>query len=199
MKATIVSGAMVSLLLGLLIATSSAFSARQTARRQRSTILGPTARNGLGYEDVTIGTGRRVFSGDTVELYYTGSFTKGTGPFAQPVVFDKTQEGEPFQFVVGKGELIEGCDLGILGDLSLEIPAMNIGGERKLKIPASLAYGAERVGPIPANQDLEFRIEVLSAEEQEGLSLSYQLKGYGIALGFVVTVISLVWLVLLNI
>lgn len=54
--------------------------------------LGPVARNGLAYEDVTIGPGRRVLPGDTVYCYYQGSFTtKGEGMFAKTTttVFDE--------------------------------------------------------------------------------------------------------------
>ena len=49
-------------------------------------VLGPVARNGLGYEDVVIGTGRRILPGDSVACYYTGSFRKGA--FGKPTVFD---------------------------------------------------------------------------------------------------------------
>jgi hypothetical protein len=49
-------------------------------------ILGPVARNGLGYEDIVIGTGRRILPGDTVACYYTGSFKKG--PMGKPTIFD---------------------------------------------------------------------------------------------------------------
>lgn len=86
---------------------------------RRSTLLGPVARNGLVHEDVSIGEGRRILPGDIVRCYYKGSFKK-SGPFgtSSTSVFDAIQEGEPLAFPIGKGEVIEGWDLGILGNVS---------------------------------------------------------------------------------
>lgn len=76
---------------------------------------------------------------------------------------------------------------------------MNVGGKRRLKIPSGLAYGTEGNGPIPANQDLLFDIEVVNAQADEGsISLEYRLKGYAIALSFPVVVFSLAWFVFHN-
>lgn len=50
--------------------------------------LGPIARNGLAYEDVTLGQGRRILPGDTVYVYYVGSYAKGR--FGGRTVFDQT-------------------------------------------------------------------------------------------------------------
>lgn len=146
--------------------------------------LGPQARNGLVYDEVRIGDGRRVLPGDTVYCYYVGSYKKG--PFS--TVFDQTSDGEPFIFPVGKGQVIKGWDLGICG-FEDQIPSMNVGGKRKLKIPAALAYGAEGVGPIPGNQDLEFDVEILQAGKEGGIEMSTRLVGYGSVFGFVVTVL----------
>jgi hypothetical protein len=60
---------------------------------------------------------------------------------------------------------------------------MNVGGRRKLSIPSGLAYGPNEVGPIPANQDLEFELEVVQAGKESDISLQYRLGGYAIALG----------------
>jgi FKBP-type peptidyl-prolyl cis-trans isomerase len=72
-----------------------------------------------------------------VLCYYVGTYQKGL----DKVTFDQTQPGEPAEFVVGKGQVIPGWDLDIVGDLSLEIPPMKIGGDRKMVVPAALAYG----------------------------------------------------------
>jgi FKBP-type peptidyl-prolyl cis-trans isomerase len=41
---------------------------------------------------------------------------------------------------------------------------MKIGGVRRLVIPASLAYGASRNGPIPPYASLVFEIELLDVQ-----------------------------------
>lgn len=75
-----------ALLLGTLNAvtafTTSPFSATTNSRINRRFIkeecfdsaLGPVARNGIDYDDVKLGDGRRILPGDTVYCYYIGSF-----------------------------------------------------------------------------------------------------------------------------
>ena len=153
------------------MATPTIAFTRTSGIQQSSSVLGPIARNGLGYEEVSVGSGRRILPGDTVYCYYVGSFMEGTqkNPFGMTQeggvkkVFDSVTEGEPFRFSVGKGEVIQGMDLGILGGLDGEIPPMYAGGKRNLLIPSRLAYGEQELGPIPANQDLEFELEILEA------------------------------------
>uniref|UniRef100_A0A6S8IXJ2 peptidylprolyl isomerase n=1 Tax=Amphora coffeiformis TaxID=265554 RepID=A0A6S8IXJ2_9STRA len=161
--------------------------------------LGPVARNGLAYEDVTIGSGRRILPGDTVYCYYQGSFTtKGQGLMAKATttVFDEITEGAPLSIVIGKGDVIPGWDLGILGGLEGEIPPMNVGGKRRLLIPSGLAYGAQGAGPIPPNQDLEFELEVLQAGKESDISLKYRLGGYAVAIGIPVVILFAAYTVL---
>jgi FKBP-type peptidyl-prolyl cis-trans isomerase len=147
-----------------------------------STALGPVARNGLEFEDIEIGTGRNVFPGDTILVYYKGSYKAQGGPFGKSstVVFDKTEAGDPIEILIGRGQVIPGWDIGVLGDASLEIPPMKIGGDRKLKIPSSLAYGEAGAGggAIPPDQDLEFQIAVLNAEQKGGMSQDVKVAGY---------------------
>jgi FK506-binding nuclear protein len=63
------------------------------------------------------------------------------------------KKGAPFQFKVGKGEVIKGWDIGIVG--------MSVGGERRLTIPASLAYGSRSLPSIPPNSTLVFDVKLL--------------------------------------
>lgn len=66
-------------------------------------------------------------------------------------IFDKNTNGKPFRFILGKGQVIRGWDIGITG--------MRVGGERKLTIPSHLAYGKRGMPPdIPPNSELIFNV-----------------------------------------
>lgn len=107
-----------------------------------------SAPSDLVSEDLTVGTGPAVVAGDTVSVHYTGTLTNGQK-------FDSSLDrGQPFEFSVGAGQVIKGWDQGLVG--------MQVGGKRKLTIPASLGYGNRSVGTIPANSTLIFEIELLA-------------------------------------
>jgi len=67
-----------------------------------------TLKNGLVYEDKVVGTGKKAKPGRRVSVRYIGRLDNGK-------VFDSNTKGEPFKFVLGKGEVIKGWDLGIEG------------------------------------------------------------------------------------
>jgi len=175
---------------------------RRVSRHQqllRVQPLGVLSRNGLIYEDIEIGTGRNIFPGDSILCYYIGTYqstpTKGGNEFnpfsnnnkKKKVTFDKTDDGEPAEIVVGVGNSIPGWEIGICGDATLDIPPMKIGGDRKLIIPADLAYGSQGAGEgvIPPNTDLEFQIEIINAERKSsGVSSSTKVKGFAGLVGF---------------
>ena len=65
--------------------------------------------------------------GSTVSVHYTGKLVDGT-------IFDSSyQRNKPISFVLGKGQVIEGWDEGLL--------KMAKGGSGKFVIPSNLAYG----------------------------------------------------------
>lgn len=101
---------------------------------------------GVTIDDRKAGSGRVVKNGDRVGMRYIGKLENGK-------VFDSNKKGAPFSFRVGKGEVIRGWDIGIAG--------MAIGGERRLTIPASLAYGSKKLDGIPANSTLIFDVKLL--------------------------------------
>jgi FK506-binding nuclear protein len=63
------------------------------------------------------------------------------------------KKGKAFSFKLGSGEVIKGWDIGVAG--------MCVGGERRLTIPANLAYGSKSMPQIPANSTLVFDIKLL--------------------------------------
>ena len=108
--------------------------------------------NGLQIQDLTVGTGAEVRLGQGLTMHYSGTLEDGTK-------FDSSYDrGEPFQFVLGAGQVIKGWDLGVQG--------MKVGGKRKLIIPSSLGYGERGIGPIPPNATLIFEVEVLAAQDK---------------------------------
>ena len=98
-------------------------------------------------KDEVVGTGAEAKAGDTVTVQYVGMLTNGT-------VFDASRNhgSTGFTFVLGAGQVIKGWDQGVAG--------MKVGGKRELVIPASLGYGAQSVGSIPANSTLVFEVEL---------------------------------------
>lgn len=98
-------------------------------------------------DDVKIGGGEAVKSGDTVAVHYVGKLQDGTE-------FDNSKKrGEPITFTVGAGQVIAGWEEGLIG--------MKKGGERVLIIPPEKAYGERGIGPIPPNATLEFTLELV--------------------------------------
>ena len=61
--------------------------------------------------------------------------------------------GKPFSFTIGDGSVIKGWDIGVAG--------MQAGGERRIVIPADLAYGKKGVPGIPGNSELIFDLKLL--------------------------------------
>jgi len=122
-----------------------------TSSTSSSSVATATPLSQLGINDTQVGTGAAVKSGDTVTVHYTGKLRK-TG-----VKFDSSLDsGKPASFVIGVGQVIPGWDQGLIG--------MKVGGKRTLEIPAALGYGAQAQGPIPANSDLIFDIELLDTK-----------------------------------
>nr|WP_272948228.1 FKBP-type peptidyl-prolyl cis-trans isomerase [Pseudomonas baetica] len=58
-----------------------------------------------------------------------------------------------------EGHIEKGCDQGLMG--------MQVGGKRKLRVPAHLGYGERSMGKIPPNSNLVFEIELLEVLTRE--------------------------------
>jgi FKBP-type peptidyl-prolyl cis-trans isomerase FkpA len=100
-------------------------------------------------EMIAAGTGPSPKRGDTVTVHYTGRLTDGTK-------FDSSVDrDEPFAFVLGTGQVIQGWDKGVA--------TMRVGDKARLTIPPELGYGqAGYPGAIPPNATLVFEVELLS-------------------------------------
>jgi peptidylprolyl isomerase len=103
----------------------------------------------LEYIEIEAGEGPLAVPGDQVSVHYTGTLEDGT-------VFDSSvNRGVPFDFVLGRGEVIPGWDQGIA--------LMRAGGKATLIIPPNLAYGSAGAGgSIPPNATLTFEVELVS-------------------------------------
>lgn len=63
------------------------------------------------------------------------------------------KKGKAFTFKLGAGEVIQGWDIGVAG--------MAVGGERRITVPANLAYGSKALPGIPSNSTLVFDLKLL--------------------------------------
>lgn len=102
----------------------------------------------LQIEDLCPGEGKAVVRGALITTQYRGWLEDGT-------CFDSSFErGKPFQCVIGTGRVIKGWDQGLMG--------MRVGGKRRLRVPARLAYGERQIGElIRPHSNLIFEIELL--------------------------------------
>ena len=105
----------------------------------------------LGIEDIIVGDGDEAAAGKVVSVHYVGvAFRSGEE-------FDASwNRGQPFEFKLGKGQVIPGWDAGVQG--------MKVGGRRKLTIPSAMAYGARGAGGgvIKPHEPLIFVVDLMS-------------------------------------
>ena len=105
----------------------------------------------LEITDLWVGDGKVAGPGDTVDVHYVGvAYSTGEE-------FDASwNRGEPLQFRLGVGQVIQGWDQGVQG--------MKVGGRRKLVIPPDLGYGSRgAAGAIKPNETLIFVCDLVSA------------------------------------
>jgi FKBP-type peptidyl-prolyl cis-trans isomerase FkpA len=103
---------------------------------------GARTASGLGYTMLRAGTGAKPPADATVLVNYIG-YLAATG-----AVFDQNM-----QTPMPVGEVIPGFSQGL--------QLLGKGGVARLCIPAAMGYGAQASGPIPANSDLVFQVELL--------------------------------------
>jgi FKBP-type peptidyl-prolyl cis-trans isomerase len=105
----------------------------------------------LQKNDLKVGNGAEAKAGSTVTVHYTGAVA-ATGTIFQ----SSLDTGQPVTF--GLDQVIKGWTEGV--------PGMKVGGERRLMIPADMAYGANPPAGsnIPANADLVFDIILIEVK-----------------------------------
>ncbi|QQS19252.1 FKBP-type peptidyl-prolyl cis-trans isomerase [Candidatus Saccharibacteria bacterium] len=102
--------------------------------------------------DLTEGSGVQAKSGDTLVMKYYGTLASDGTMFDENYTKDTS-----FSFKLGGGQVIQGWDQGLVG--------MKVGGERRLVIPSTLAYGEAGQGAIPANSDLVFVVKLIRIQK----------------------------------
>ena len=123
-----------------------------TAQAAGATMTTPS---GLKITDSKVGTGATPKTGQTCVMHYTGWLYENG---AKGKKFDSSVDrGQPFEFAIGKQQVISGWDEGVA--------TMKVGGKRTLIIPPELGYGARGAGnTIPANATLIFDVELLGVK-----------------------------------
>lgn len=92
-------------------------------------------------QTLTAGSGESPTMDDVVLINYKGMLADGK-------VFDQGQQA-PMPLA------------GVIPGFGKALVQMQRGGKYKVEIPSELAYGEQESGPIPANSDLTFEIELL--------------------------------------
>jgi peptidylprolyl isomerase len=104
----------------------------------------------LEIEDVVVGEGDEAAAGHLVEVHYVGvAWSDGNQ-------FDASWDrGDTFKFGLGKGQVIQGWDEGVVG--------MKVGGRRRITIPPMLGYGKRGAGGvIGPDETLVFVVDLVS-------------------------------------
>jgi len=98
--------------------------------------------------------------GDTLRMHYTGTLVDGKK-------FDSSLDrNDPFQFTLGRGQVIKGWDQGLVG--------MCVGEKRKLTIPSDLGYGDRGSGAsIPGKATLIFDVELIEIKSKANPASSF--------------------------
>jgi len=91
--------------------------------------------NELQIVDEIVGDGPEATAGNTVSTHYVGvAYSTGEE-------FDASwNRGQPLDFRLGAGQVIEGWDRGVAG--------MRVGGRRRIVIPPHLGYGDRGAGGV---------------------------------------------------
>jgi FKBP-type peptidyl-prolyl cis-trans isomerase FkpA len=119
----------------------------------KDTPTSPSVNVPFSATDLRVGTGGEATNGRTVTMGYSGWLYSTSAPQNKGQPFDSGT----YSFVLGSNQVIAGWNQGIVG--------MRVGGQRRLIIPPSLAYGVQGSPPqIPGNATLVFDVELLAIQ-----------------------------------
>ncbi len=113
--------------------------------------------SGLGITTVRAGAGLKAGLSDVAVIKYAGYLASNGSQF-------DASGDEPAVFPVG--QVVPGFSEGL--------QQMQKGGAYKLCIPAALGYGAAGAGPIPANSDLVFSVDLLDFKSMADIQAMQQ-------------------------
>ncbi len=118
-----------------------------------------TGNGGIIKTIIKEGTGETIPAGMNAKVHYTGKLLNGTE-------FDSSRHrGKPFNFTVGKREVILGWDKGVA--------TMKKGEICTLTCSPDYAYGSSGIGPIPPNSTLIFEVELLDWDDSPPGTANY--------------------------
>ena len=129
----------------LILAFAPAQAANPVAAKPKPPVLTCAVKTpeGLSYTVIKPGKGERPIAESNVTVNYKGMLSADGSEF---------DSGQGAQFPVG----------GVIPGFAQGLQLMQAGGSYRLCIPAALGYGAAGTGPIPANADLVFEVDLLS-------------------------------------
>ena len=106
-------------------------------------------------QDLVVGTGKAATPASTVTVQYTGVLYKDGKKFDSSWARGQTAQFSLAQVVPGFTEGIGGAGA---------VAPMKAGGRRIMILPASLGYGSQAAGSIPANSSLVFVVDLVSVD-----------------------------------
>lgn len=108
------------------------------------------AQEGFFMHDIRTGAGAvTAEDGKKLTIHFTIETPQGE-------LVRSTKGSEPYVFILGRGEVIEGFEIGLQG--------MRAGGTRTLVIPPAYAYGNKRFEGLPAGVSLVFTVDLIKMD-----------------------------------
>jgi peptidylprolyl isomerase len=102
-------------------------------------------------QDLIDGIGRMAREGDTVTVQFVGYLYDSKKKFVS-----SWDEGKPFTFTIGAGEVMDGWEEGVEG--------MEVSDQRELVIPPALTKGGSKMKGVPQGETLVYVVDMLKVK-----------------------------------